>query len=221
MQPDIDSIRRAICQRQVMARWLSHSRPVYAINLLQEADNDVGKLSQCKLLADADSRSAIEWEIVPARAATLPSLWTELVRVFSPEVLSTVHNVNLISRVSSMLFFLQTCQREPYAIANILPLFHVYWRLSIRSSSRGESGICHCSSDVERDDGIQSQAFINAPLKILTALHLLKSNVLWILVRAEFVHNNASQLGKDALVLRVRHGEEEPPQCRRSCVATS
>ena len=105
MQPDIDSVRRAICQRQVMSRWLSHFRPVYAVNLLQEADNDVCKLSQCKLLADADSRSAIEWEIVPTRAATLPSLWTELVRVFSPEVLSTVHNVNLISGVSSILFF--------------------------------------------------------------------------------------------------------------------
>lgn len=96
MQPDFDSLARAVGQRQAMLDR-TNLRPVDAVDSLHHPDHDVSDLGQCKLLADADSWPAVKGKIIPAGPARQPSLRFEDFGVGAPDILAAMHQMNLDS----------------------------------------------------------------------------------------------------------------------------
>lgn len=101
-----------------------------------------------------------------------------------------------------------------YRIPNVLALWYEYRRLSINTSTRGQRRVDLCGADIHGNRRIQAKTLIQAPLKILAALHLFECNLLGTRVRSEFIQDNSPQLAEDGCISRIGHGEEEPAQRR-------
>lgn len=94
MHPDLDTMTRTVGQGHAILDG-TDLRAVDAVNTLNHANQDVSNLSKRKLLTYADTRSAVEGQVVPAGTSVLPPVWFPLICVFAPEIFAAVHEVYL------------------------------------------------------------------------------------------------------------------------------
>lgn len=102
----------------------------------------VRHVRQCKAVLDLDlpdSGPAVEGEILPRWPQRLPALRLELIRVRAVEVLSALHNVDLV--------------------VDFLALLDEDGRFAIRSTAEREGRVVDCDPGISRDDGEESKSY--------------------------------------------------------------
>lgn len=93
MQTNVNFVWRG-CDAVLM---LDQSLWVHVLDLvkaLEKSDDGESSQGQSMLLSQADTGPAIEGQKLPSGFVANPSLWSELVCIRAPDVLSMVHNVN-------------------------------------------------------------------------------------------------------------------------------
>lgn len=109
--------------------------------LLRKADSHVRRFGERVLLTNADARSPVERQILPARLqlAVFPAFGAELVCILAVVVLAAVHRV--------------------YMVADQGALGNKHGREAIFAAAEGNGGVLHGFAFVLRHDGVQSQSY--------------------------------------------------------------
>lgn len=142
---------------------------------LADSSDDVRGLSESVLLAQANSGSSVEGQVLPASRALLsPSLRSELVAVLAPELLSSVHREDVVDNGVSL------SDKDRLGL--------------VGSSSSGKSGISRGVSDVKRNRRIESQSLVDDKSQVLASLKTLKGDLGEIAAVTKVLVNLGSQL---------------------------
>ncbi len=75
--------------------WIS------VFNCLQEPSKHVGALNKRELLAGTDPWAPREWNVVPAKLHTLPPFRPEVVGIFTPYILVSLHGAKIHTHLGS------------------------------------------------------------------------------------------------------------------------
>ena len=96
MQADSSRIRWGASKRQSITDFLFWMGILNIIEALEQSDQDVSRFSKSKLLTDADSRSTIERNVVPANLSVRPAVGVEAVGIFTPDILAALQSMSAV-----------------------------------------------------------------------------------------------------------------------------
>lgn len=200
MQP-----HRHIISRRIRQTHLHRDLPLlglaYALNhieALQQSHQHIARLGQRKLLPNADPRPTVERQVLPSGLALVPAIRTELVSIGAPQIRPTVHHVG--------------------AVEDGLALLDVDGVRARGTTARGEGGVADGRAAVTRDNGVETEDFIEEVLQGTAGLEVGEGDVMGGGVGAEFREDGGAQ---GVEVVRVAGEEEDAPrQERGSGIAT-
>lgn len=171
---DSQEIRRAAGQSQTPANLLVGIDILDLIEALQQTNEYVSSLGEGELLSNTDTWPTVEWNILPASLAVQPAIGLELIRVRTPEILATVHNMG--------------------AVHDGLALLDIYWGLAVRATATRDGSIAGGGAAVEGDNGEQAEGLIHAVLQVLAGFEGGEGDVLRVGIGAEVLDDGLAQL---------------------------
>lgn len=185
MQPHRNRVSRTTRQRQPIPHPPLRINILNRIESLQQSHNHIASLRQRKLLSNTDSWSTIERNVIPTRLLLQPPLRPELLRIRTPDVFSPM--------------------QEVHVVANGLALAHVYGLHTVGTAAAGDGGVADGGAAVHRDDGVETESFVEEVLEVLAGFEAGKGDGLRAVVGAEGVDDGLAEFLEDGWVA----GEEE------------